>query len=217
MAFSVDVPNVPGVPSVNFAAGAGGVLSFLVSDAVGLFAGLFGAQQWGIYLGGAPVVLADNVVEVGYQVNWAIADYPIEEGGFESYDKVATPFQSRVQFSTGGSQSDRAAFIASIDAIAGDLNLYSVVTPEKVLVNCNVSRVDWERRGGAGAGMVVANVGLEEIRLQAAAVGANTASPTDASQSNNGAVQTTIPTAAQQAAAVNYTPVAAGQTPRGDN
>lgn len=194
MAFPVDVPNAPGVPSVNFASSAGQALSYLVADAVGIFVGIFGAQQWGIYFGGAPVILADNVVELGYRNSWTIADYPIEEGGFESYDKVATPFQTHVQFSTGGSPSDRAAFLASIDAIAGDLNLYDVVMPEKVFSNCNVSRVDYDRSGSRGVGLIVVNVGLEEIRVRAAPLGSNTANPTDASQLNNGTVQTAATT-----------------------
>ena len=197
MAFPVNVPNAPGVPSVNFAAATGAVLSFLTADAAGIFAGLFGGQQWGIYLDGAPVILADNVVTVDYRNSWTISDYPVEQGGFESYDKVATPFQARLRFSTGGSQSDRAAFIASVDAISSDLNLYDVVTPERIYINCNVNRVTYGRSGDRGAGLIVIDVELEEIRIQAAPVGTNTASPTSAPPINGGSVQPTAPTPAQ--------------------
>ena len=198
MADLVNVPNAPGVPSVNFAAAAGAPISYLI--------GLASGQQWGIYLGGAPVILCDNVVSFEYRKAWSISDYPIEEGAFTSYDKVETPFMTRVQLSTGGGPSDRAAFIASVDAIAGDTNLYDVVTPEKVYINCNVSRLDYGRRADQGAGLVVIDIGLEEIRLQAAAARGNTASPSSAPLTNGGAVQAAPATPAQAA----FAPVIAG-------
>lgn len=205
MAFSVNVPNAPGVPSVNFAETAGAALSYLVSDVAGIYGGAGQSQRWGIYRNGAPVVIADNVIEVGYRNSWTIADYPIEEGAFESYDKVSSSFQTRVTFSTGGTLADRTALITSIEAIMSDLNLYQVVMPEKVLINCNVSRVDYDRRGGGGAGMLVVNVGLEEIRVKAAAVGSNTASPSSAAQTNNGTTQAQTPPANVTAATTGGT------------
>jgi hypothetical protein len=120
---AVNVPRVPGVPSVLFAP-VSGLLPLLTSDAASLFAGSSLDRQWGIFLGGAPVIVADTVIGFDYRQQWALSDYPVERGGFETYDKVATPFDGRLRFAAGGSAANRAALLASLEAIAGDLNLY---------------------------------------------------------------------------------------------
>jgi hypothetical protein len=216
MASPANVPNVPGVPSVNFAAGFGALATILVSDAIGIFAGAAGIQLWGIYSGFAPLILCDNVVSIDYRNSYSIGDYPIEQGGFQSYDKVNNPFETRVVMSKGGSIAERTAFLASIEAIAGTTDLYNVVTPEKILINCNVNRVNWSRTADQGNGLLIVEVGLEEIRVTASQQNGNTQDASASPQSNGGAVQTQFPTPAQQAAVVNYTPPPAGQINRGD-
>jgi hypothetical protein len=216
MAFPVNVPNVPGVPPVVFAGTAGAALNLITSDVASIFGGLLGFSQWGIYFFGFPIVLADNVVGFEYRNEWTISDYPVERGSFESYDKVATPYMARVRFSAGGSEGDRAAFLASIEAIAGDLNLYDVVTPEKVYVSANIIHYDYRRSADAGAGLLTVDVWLSEVRQTATMGTQNAQDPGASSQVNGGAVQPTAPTAAQDAVKTDYTPTKVGQTPRGD-
>lgn len=205
MAFPVNVPNVPGVPPVVFAGTAGAALNLVTSDIASIFGGLLGFSQWGIYYFGFPLVLADNVVAFEFRNEWAIGDYPVERGSFESYDKVASPFLARVRFSAGGSEGDRAAFLASIEAIAGDLNLYDVVTPEKVYTSCNISHYDYRRSAESGAGLLSVDVWLTEIRQTATMNAQNAQDPGAASQTNGGAVQPSAPTAAQAGNAITMT------------
>ena len=94
-------------------------ISLLVNQAIRFLVAPFSAQ-WGIYKDGLPVVVADSVVSFGFKKDWNIADYPVEEGSFESYDKVETPFGARVRFASGGSTANRQALLQSIEAIAGD-------------------------------------------------------------------------------------------------
>ena len=58
----------------------------LVADAINLINGL--TQQWGIFLDGFPVILADNVLTMGFGQDWRIASYTQEQGAFASYNKV---------------------------------------------------------------------------------------------------------------------------------
>jgi hypothetical protein len=158
-----------------------------IADAIDLF--LFGARsQWGIYLDGVPVVLADNVMKMGFRQDWRISTTPQEQGAFASYNKVATPFEVKFTFSTGGSVARREAFLQSIADIAGDTNLYEVVTPEKVYFDCNITHQEYDR-DSQKAGMVNVDVWLQEIRETGAATFSNTKSPAGASQENQGLVQ----------------------------
>lgn len=126
--------------------------------------GLGQSPQWGIFLGAQPVVIADTVTSFGYQQEWAIADYPVERGGFESYDKVNTPFQVRIQFVSGGSEAKRESLLKSIAGIADDLTLYDVLTPEEVYVGVNVAGYSYRRTSTNGLGLMIVDVNLLEIR-----------------------------------------------------
>ncbi|WP_267550386.1 phage baseplate protein [Rhizobium rhizogenes] len=201
MAFPVNVPRVPGVPSVLFASTVGQVLNFLTQDAIGIFTGLSLQQPWGIYLGGAPVVLADNVVSFDFRKQWAISDYPVEKGAFASYNKVFIPFDGRFRFTAGGSDSNRQALLTSIDAIAGDLNLYTIVTPIAIYPSVNITHYDYTQTATNGVGLLSVDVWTEEVRETASQAMSSTASPTAASQVNGGTVQPVAASSLQAAQA----------------
>lgn len=191
MATFPDVPNVPGVPPIprNPFAAVATLVQFLTGDLVSSYgAGL--SPMWGIFnSAGAPVVIADTVRGVDFTREWAIATYPIEGGGFQSYDKVDTPFRTVVSFTSGGSEENRTALLASIDAIAGDLKFYDVVTPERVYTSVNVQRIGWRRHDGRDSGMLTVDVALLEVRISAGASGSNTQSASGAAPAQDGTVQ----------------------------
>jgi hypothetical protein len=134
-----------------------------------------GEPQWGIFESGQSVVEADNVVGFDYRKDWTISDYPVEEGAFQSYDKVELPFDARVKFSCGGSLDTRTAFLKSIEDIAGNLTLYDVVTPTKTYQSCNITHVDYRQTAQNGVGLMVVEVYLQEIRDTATATFSQTA------------------------------------------
>jgi hypothetical protein len=115
----------------------------LVADIVSILSSA--APQWGIYLDGEPVVVADNVVAFGFKKGARISKYPQEQGTFASYNKVAIPAEPRLKYSTGGSVADRQAFLDSIDPLVSDTNLYDVVTPEVTYSGYNVINYDYPR------------------------------------------------------------------------
>jgi hypothetical protein len=158
------VPDVAGVPAL-----LGGFLPLplppqLFADVIGLVGqGL--APQWGIFLGGSPVVVSDNVISMDCRQDWVIADFPLEGGKFETYDKVQRPFDVRFRFSAGGSAANRSAMIQSIKQAAASFDLYMFVAPDDTWENVNISHIDWHRTAQQGLGLVVADVWGWQVQL----------------------------------------------------
>lgn len=185
-----DVPKVPGVPAV-----ARGVLNpgtatepKLTQDSITVTAAA--KNQWGIYTkAGAIAVEPDSIAAIGYDAEYRVADYPIEEGGFETYDKVALPFQNRVVMTKGGTLEQRRAFLRSIDEIRSDLELYNVVTPEWTFLDVNVVRVGIDRSRENGAGLITVELQLQEIRQSVTASFSQTRDPASTDTVNVGSVQ----------------------------
>jgi hypothetical protein len=145
---------------------------------------------WGVFEGGAPVVVCDSVQDLSFRQEWAISDYPVEGGAFESYDKVSLPFDIRIRFNAGSAAS-RAALLASLDAIAPTTNVYDVVTPDAVYNSVTVSHVDYHRASNRGLGLLSVEVWFLWVNEQSslASASGNTATPSGASPVNGGTVQ----------------------------
>lgn len=147
--------------------------------------------QWGLFdEDGTPVIEADSVTRVEYRRDWNVADFPIEEGGFEAYDKVANPFMARVTFVAGGSQANRERFLASIEEIAGDLEKYTLVTPEVSYANVNITHYDYARTASQGVGLMSVVVWVQEIR-EGAESATVAKEPSGAETTTGGQVQST--------------------------
>ena len=176
----------------------------VTADAVSALVAV-GIPKWGLYdQNYNPVVIASNVVSFEYRREWKLPNYPIEQGGFVDYDKVTMPYDVKLTFSQGGSVAERAAFLNNIETIGASLNLYNAVTPEKTYLNQNVNRLGYSRKADHGAGMIVVEFGLTEIRESAAATYFTaTAQPNGSNQVNTGVQQAQTPTPAQEAQAVN--------------
>jgi hypothetical protein len=170
----------------------------LVEDTFSLAAAAYG-PQWGIFLNGESVVAADSVVSFDYKQDWTLSDFPIENGGFASYDKVQLPFDARITFSAGGSVANRQAFLDSIAAIAGTFDLYDVVTPEEVYQSVNIIHYDYRRTSNNGVGLIVVNIFMNEVRISSASSFSGTQTPSGANPVNSGQVQTLTPSALQKA------------------
>lgn len=168
------MPSLPGAEANLFETAA-----LLVADAFGLVASS-AAPQWGIFLDGEAVVLADNVLSVSYRQDFEISNYPVEQGSFGSYNKVQKPFDIRIRFSRGGSVSDRQEFLDSLQSIIGDTNLYDVVTPEATYTNVNLIHQDYDRMASKGLGLIVVDIGCQEVRPAALASSSTTTSTSSA-------------------------------------
>ena len=144
------------------------------------------SNNWGIFdKDNKPIAIADSVLDMGYKNQYKIANYPIQNGGFVSYNKVASPYEATVRLCKGGNLSafneavnlfsggklgaslgvnQRYDFLEAIDAASKSLDLFHVVTPEKTYTDCNITGYSYRREQTNGAYMLVVEIDLVEIR-----------------------------------------------------
>jgi hypothetical protein len=219
-----DVPRAPGVPPVLRQIGAiENKVVAIVSDAVSILKlfGIGAGPQWGIFdQRGAPVLLGDSVVAVDYRKEYRISDYPVEQGGFASYNKVQQPFDVRVSFAVAGkldlisslisggaigsmittmitgkspTQARRGRFLEDLEAALASLYLFDVVTPEATYHSLNLVHCDYRREARNGATMLTIDVWCQEVRAIATAVYSQTKTPEASPKKDSGAVQPKTP------------------------
>ena len=139
----------------------------------------FGPQQWGIFSqDGQPVLVSDAVGGVEYTREYAISDYPQEQGAFESYNKVQIPFQAKV---TLLSSLTREQLLSTLESIVYSLNLVAVVTPEVSYPSANLTRYSLRRTARNGVTLIAVDLWCEEVRQDAGSQTSSVSSQ-DASQ-----------------------------------
>lgn len=193
------LPIVPGIPPLLSAAAlsianATNTVVLLAADAA-IVARLLEPSKWGIYLNGQPIAQADAVKSLEYKQDSKVSDYPQEQGAFQSYNKVASPYDARVQLVKGGTELDRAQFLAAIDAAAASLDLYDIATPERTYKNANVQRISYERKAHDGSGLITVEIALIEVRTTVDAAFTHTVKPGAQAQFYTGTVQSAISSA----------------------
>lgn len=209
-----NVPLAPGVPPVNrLQPFVQTPVDKLTKDADGI--GLTGTVSWGIFSqkGGAAVV-PDSLAAFEFQQEYRIAEYPVEEGGFESYNKVTVPFDIRVIMTKGGPLAQRKAFLETVDALVASLDLFTIVTPERVFPNANLTRQGYKREAESGVTLLTVELHAMEVRTQASVQFVATA-PGDLSGGNRNPGDTHAPSGANPRSNGSVQPVTPAQLPAG--
>jgi hypothetical protein len=189
------------------AIGGGGPLTGVVSGILTQVAGQLGSLgadaasveaqaepfEWGIFKDGAAAVVGDNVTALDFRREYKIATYPLEQGAFESYNKVEIPYDLELTFTKGGTDADRIAFITSLEAAVKSLELYEVLTPEVTYSSVNVVGYQTRRTADKGATLMHFDVALQKVRTTAVTTFTNTKDPAAAGTVNDGPVQPVNP------------------------
>lgn len=195
-----DVPALPGVPPVfrgpgNPAGETSRPPSALIRDSA---AATSSASAWGLYKTDGTIALkVDSVFTLEPSREFRISDYPVERGGFASYNKVATPRELRVSVTKGGSNADRNAFLTALDGLVSSLDLLNVVTPDTAFTDVNLVHYDYHRASDNGATLLRVDLQLIEVRQSAKTKFSDSKAPSGADLKNDGPVQTAVPTVAQ--------------------
>lgn len=198
-----DVPQSPGVPAVFRDPTEPVFNTILLLADVATILRAFEGPQWGIFTAnGAPVAIPDSVLTVDFRREWRISDYPVEQGGFETYDKVSVPYDARVRLSCDGTATPRSLFLSQIDTAAKSLDLFTVATPDAIYASVNIIHYDYRRSRDGGVGIIQVDVWLEEVRTSVQTQFTNTQVETSQADTSLGQVQAGTPTAAQTAAAL---------------
>lgn len=190
-------------PLLNQVASVANTATLLIADAALIYQ-IFKRPVWGLYYNGQPIIVPDSIVALELRNDSLISDYPQEQGAFQSYNKVLTPFTIRLRMTKGGTVAERSQFLADVAAILNDLNLYQVVTPEVSYSSVNIVHFEYARTSRNGLGLLVIELWLRQVRVTATAAFSNTKAPDGAAQSSIGTVQPQAATSAQTAAAAGF-------------
>lgn len=148
------------------------------------------ARQWGLFTqDGEFAAPADNVIMFENQLEARISDYPVEQGGFGSYNKVIMPYDIRMVMSRGGSAEDRQEFIKAVNDAWQSTELFNVITPECVYLDVNVVMVRRTAAADRGATLLALEIGLRKVRQTAKLTFTNTKDAASSGQVKNGSVQ----------------------------
>lgn len=205
-----NVPNLPGVPSIprspNFPPAVQSVLGLAEGK---LWQAIKGHPNWGIFYTGTttPVAYPDSMLDMNYRNESKVSSFPVQDGAFANYNKVANPYNIKVRLVKGGSEQQRATFLSALESIANSLNLVDVTTPERTYINANITGLDYRRSTENGANILIVELSLIEIRqvsVQYSATAPNPAQPSGADPKNNGKVQPQAPSVSFARQATNY-------------
>lgn len=157
------------------------------------------ARQWGLFTqGGELAAPTDNIIAVEVGLEARISDYPVEKGGFGSYNKVIVPFDVRLIMSRGGSVEDRQDFVKAIQDAWQSTELFNVVTPEVVYLDVNIVGVRRVAMADRGMGLMTLEVVLRKVRETARLTFTQTKEASGSGTVKDGSVQTQSNAEAQQ-------------------
>jgi hypothetical protein len=199
-------------------AGFGSALSSLAGGNIG---GAISGAVSALTGGSQSVITFDSVVSFGFEQEYAISDYPIEAGNFQSYNKVMRPATIKMTLAIGNNftvgniisavtsgsidgafsaltgGSARSSFLSQIAKALSSLSLLNIMTPDMTYSGYNVIHVDYDRKAAAGAKLLQVDVWFEQVITTATPTLANPASPTSADPVTSGTLSSVLPTASQ--------------------
>lgn len=154
-----------------------------------------------------PVIAPDSFTRFQFDHEYDIGTAPVQQGGFAAYNKVAQPYQIRLRMTKGGSLKERQEFLEKMEAITASLDLYRILTPERVYNDCNIVQCRTVREGARGAFFFAeVEIGFIEIRqvtaqyTDTAQNTANAKNPSALPVSNRGTVNAVPPATRVQSA-----------------
>lgn len=132
------------------------------------------------------VLSAAHVESVSFQRDADITEAPQEDGAFTSYNKAMRPYRSTITMLCDGTESGNIGsnllpswlksiagngpdsvkrdFIATLDYLVEDTNLYFVATPERIYKRANITGYRFRREAKAGVTLIAVDIDLEEVR-----------------------------------------------------
>lgn len=159
--------SLPGMPSIPNFKGlvTGGTTALTGALGAAIIRGVFG-NRWGVFNQfGIPILLADTFESLQYTNTSQVAQAPVENGSFASYNKVQNPYKASVILTKGvGGPTQRGIFIAQLEMLQRSTLLFHIVTPDFVHINANIIGFDYARNPQDGARIIVAKLHFEEVR-----------------------------------------------------
>lgn len=114
--------------------------------------------------GGGTAVNFDVFLSMDFAGQNSVAHEPIEQGGFASYNKQESPKEITVELACTKMYFSQQPVLETLDKLAHGVQKLSLVTPSSEYKNLNLEGYSYRRTEDAGAGMLVVELKLVEIR-----------------------------------------------------
>lgn len=175
----------------------------LISADAAIIAGFFLGPRWGVFNPNGNIALEpDSMVSLEFKKDWKIPNYPVEQGAFQTYNKVRLPHSTRIRMTKGGTEDDRYNFLYQVDYAASSLHLYNILMPEGSLIqSVNITNYSYNRTATNGVGLLSVDIELIQVSVSATAAYQNTAAPSGTDPVSTGSIQPQAPTTSQSAVA----------------
>lgn len=114
--------------------------------------------------GGGTAVNFDVFLSMDFSGENQVAHEPIEQGGFASYNKQDSPKEIAVELACTGLYMTQQPVLETLDKLAASVQKLSLVTPAAEYKNLNLESYSYARKDDGGAGMLVVELKLVEVR-----------------------------------------------------
>jgi hypothetical protein len=128
--------------------------------------------QWGVYSTGTsnPVIFPDSFYKVEFDDDSSASDYPVENGGFATYNKVMRPQGVHLVMLCGGQGvMSRPAFIATLKQMKASTEIYDIATPNDLITSVTLTRWNYRIAADDGVSLLTVEAIFEEVRQAPAA------------------------------------------------
>lgn len=176
----INFPSVPiaeGVPSLARSAYGIAQKSGATGRAMGLTGGLAGTFL-GQYLNsmlaptyalldrnGNKLIQPDGPGEFEMKADANISNYPVEDGGFQSYNKVVNPEELTITLLCGGQgPMSRERFLARCRELKNGTDIVTLVTPDQVYRSVVCTGMGYSKRAVNGATLLTVTLPFKEVR-----------------------------------------------------
>lgn len=150
-----DVPVFRGVPQLRRSPTAAQLRALAIATAAirgRLWQSVASQPKWGIFnSANQPVLVADSVLNFDHRNEYRVSNFPVQQGAFASYNKVASPYEIVLRLVKSSDLEGRALFLQQLEAVSRTLDLYNIITPERIYEGVNMTRYEVTRRGSGGA------------------------------------------------------------------
>ena len=105
-----------------------------------------------------------STVSFDYVKSAMVSDFPIERGGFASYNKVELPATPVVSLAITGTVDSRRKFLNDIERACKSTELFTIATPSKVFSGYSINQFGYRQSSSHGANLIVVDLQLKEVR-----------------------------------------------------
>lgn len=113
---------------------------------------------------GQALAVFDTFFGCDYRGESKVASKPVEQGGFASYNKSASPDTVNVALGKTGKPSELTALLDALQQLRDSVDLVSVVTPEKTFLDYTLESFDYQRSASSGVDRLLVSLRLVEVK-----------------------------------------------------